>query len=980
MSVKLKVSSSWANVSQIKLKVGGAWRNVSSAYLKVNGSWRSIFSSSLTPSIASKVTISKSSPNATTKLITLTGTNYEWSDADTLIYKFYNGATELDSGTITNPTTSNTKTYTLTTSDVTPNQTNSYTFYVLATNTTYNTQQTSTSTAVTVDGITDLSITNTAQNYTDLTFQWTGGTYASGFIYQVQTYDGDVGGGWDSFRYTSNSSITISALSDGTYLTSGKKYQIRVKGISGTSIANPGYSGNWAYQVGTTNTAPEPTAVSYPSLGGTGVALTSLNSTIGSYNNRNTNVAVDSKIIATLNPSSIVQGQTSDSSTVKSSGPFSYLQTYSVTQLDATNQSLYFYARDAVTGLNGTIYYFYSSELKSTIGTVTDNFNRTVNGGIGTMSSGFTYSGSITSPNWSVDGSRAVSSATPSISSGPSTWGLRSIEMGGKTNVSASVGMPLATGGVGIGFWVTSSNAWWAAMCVHDSSTIFTDTCNAAGGSNTTGWPTTPTSGTGSPCNKQSTIFYPCTSSGSSGSSSPTVGNLPGNPCDVTTQLSYACNQIGSYGSSYPTNVGTGATQNCNVTTVTTYPCTAGGSSSTIYPSNVGSQPGNACDVTSVTTYACGSTQYSSSTSVTAGNNANQPCNLSSTTTYACGTTEFTTNAAPTASDAAGGNCNISSSTTYPCTATGSSSTTYPSNVGSQPGNACGVTSSTTYACLTARYQQSTQPTAGTGAGEPCNIVPSTTYAFESTTGPLPSQSSSTCTVNLVGRYKSGSQVNLGGGIYSYQQCRGTTVYNYSLRTNSGTTTYSWDTRSGSGTTTYFYFKRSSTGTTTYYYYLRSSSGTTTYSWSSRAGSGTTTYFWDKRTSSATTTYFWSTRNPSGTTTYTWSTNTAVPTTTYKTYLNIYAAESGSTVNLKNSNEVHSSTTAYPSVSSIAVSTSNNTITAGLYGSSAQIGTTTVYTASSPVKSDLYGSTASGIIKGYSPQFNGAVFDNLSIT
>jgi len=43
MSVKLKVSSAWRNVSEIKLKVSGVWKNVSRGYLKVNGEWRPFF-------------------------------------------------------------------------------------------------------------------------------------------------------------------------------------------------------------------------------------------------------------------------------------------------------------------------------------------------------------------------------------------------------------------------------------------------------------------------------------------------------------------------------------------------------------------------------------------------------------------------------------------------------------------------------------------------------------------------------------------------------------------------------------------------------------------------------------------------------------------------------------------------------------------------------------------------------------------------
>jgi uncharacterized repeat protein (TIGR02543 family) len=93
MTVKLKVSGSWKNVSQIKIKIGGVWRNVSQAKLKVSGAWRNIFSSSLTPSIQTRVNILLSGGiNASSNImndsdrVTITSTRFHWEDADGYTY------------------------------------------------------------------------------------------------------------------------------------------------------------------------------------------------------------------------------------------------------------------------------------------------------------------------------------------------------------------------------------------------------------------------------------------------------------------------------------------------------------------------------------------------------------------------------------------------------------------------------------------------------------------------------------------------------------------------------------------------------------------------------------------------------------------------------------------------------------------------------------------------------------------------------
>jgi hypothetical protein len=264
MTIKLKGSDgAWKDVASMYLKnSSGVWKGLSSAYLKVSGSWKLLFSSSITPTIENEVLISQST-NSTTKLITLTGTNYHWLNSTGLTYQFKystDGSSFYDltsSTTITNPSvgSSNTKTYELLTSDVIANVDNTYMFIVTATNSTYGTNASSTDSLV-ISGITDIvGLTNDSQGDTSLSFSWGGGTYANAFIYQYQTYTGGVEGSWSSQSVTQNYFVTINGLSAGT------TYRIRVKGISGTTTANPGYSGNWAYQTnGTTVSAPTNTS------------------------------------------------------------------------------------------------------------------------------------------------------------------------------------------------------------------------------------------------------------------------------------------------------------------------------------------------------------------------------------------------------------------------------------------------------------------------------------------------------------------------------------------------------------------------------------------------------------------------------------------------------------------------------------------------------------------------------------------------
>lgn len=195
MAIKLKSGGAWKDVASIKLKSGGAWKNVASAYLKVAGVWKIFFGTDVVnePVIAQAVTLVTSS---STMPATLTGTNYRWTNATVLTYKFqyYDGSQWLDgngsnaTGTITNPSagSSNTKTYTPIIGDFPSSSITStaqFRFVVTATNTDVSPSLQSVSTSDTVSVENVVSVTpiiptismsgNTGISQTEGTINWT---------------------------------------------------------------------------------------------------------------------------------------------------------------------------------------------------------------------------------------------------------------------------------------------------------------------------------------------------------------------------------------------------------------------------------------------------------------------------------------------------------------------------------------------------------------------------------------------------------------------------------------------------------------------------------------------------------------------------------------------------------------------------------------------------------------------------------------
>ncbi len=158
MAIRVKTgASTWSNVSELRVKTGlSTWSDVIKGRVKTAASvWSDFFTATITPTIASTVTISR---NNATYPSTLTGTNFSWTNSTSLTYVFQKSSDDTNwtnigsAASINNPSSgsSNTVTYALTLSDF-PAFTSYFRFVVTAVNSTYSTSATSTSTSVSVN-------------------------------------------------------------------------------------------------------------------------------------------------------------------------------------------------------------------------------------------------------------------------------------------------------------------------------------------------------------------------------------------------------------------------------------------------------------------------------------------------------------------------------------------------------------------------------------------------------------------------------------------------------------------------------------------------------------------------------------------------------------------------------------------------------------------------------------------------------------
>ncbi len=158
MAIRVKTGiNTWSSVSEIRVKTGiNTWSDVIRGRVQTAlNVWSDFFTATITPSIASTVTISR---NNATYPSTLTGTNFYWTNSTSLTYVFQKSSdnsswSNIGSATsIANPSSgsSNTVTYALTLADM-PAFTSYYRFVVTALNSTYSTSAVSTSSSVSVN-------------------------------------------------------------------------------------------------------------------------------------------------------------------------------------------------------------------------------------------------------------------------------------------------------------------------------------------------------------------------------------------------------------------------------------------------------------------------------------------------------------------------------------------------------------------------------------------------------------------------------------------------------------------------------------------------------------------------------------------------------------------------------------------------------------------------------------------------------------
>jgi hypothetical protein len=674
MAIKLKTTdglggSAWKDVSQIKLKVSGAWKNVAAGYLKVAGAWKIFFGTDTinAPSIAQKVALSQSTNSG---LITLTGTNYYWTNASSLVYVFERSAnggsswTPISSGTVTNPSSgsSNTKTYQLqdNKSDVYPNVDNLYRFTVTATSaggsTTASTSDNQSVSAA--RDISNLSVVTADTTYDSVKLQFTAGAYSSSYFVRYTYSDGTAPGGTAEGYFRSAGSGSPTTTVTVTGLSASKTYTFYVTPYTGgiASGSNTGYGGNESSSVSeTTSAVLTPVQTSSPSLSGTGAAFTSITAASGAYQ-IGTYQSITTKIVYYLSPyTAPTDGEVSSSATIMDTA--TPVPTHPIGQDDATTPNKKFYARDAVTSSNGaTTYYYYSNLVSAFIPAITDTFNRSVSPGLGTTSSGYVYSSVVEQERstWSTNGSTASSNGTilryvSPIDPGSfaASYPLQAIELTGKTNLTASVEIPSGGGGPGIAFWVSGAGSFWAIAPAysHTSSTSQVTSTNCNGSVISTN-----SNGTNPNC-----YNCPVTTSTSGGTSSD-------------------CNA-----SAFSTN-SNGTSPNCYGCPVTTIPATT--SSDCNFPVDKATDAQGTgcfgCTVTSSgggTSYSCGSgTVYNYSSSFIASMNC-RGCTVTDTSyvTQTCPTptTSSPTYANNTLGTACGDKCSCIgpyTSTTYGCT------------------------------------------------------------------------------------------------------------------------------------------------------------------------------------------------------------------------------------------------------------------------------------------------------------------------
>lgn len=544
---RLKNSGSWRKLSRIyRLKANGTWRSLAAVYrLKSNGIWKKVFGSVSLPTISQEVEISKSSPNATTGFITLTGTNYYWTNATSLQYRFqwYNLTTwqTINSGSITNPAvgSSNTKTYTVQIIDTNTNTDNLYRFVVVATNSSGSSD--STSNTVTIS--TPRNITNVTASQVGTTKQatvsFTAGLYTNSVIITRYKYNGATLEAFTEYHRTTASPATI-PLDE-----YGKTYRFTVTPYTGSLVSGnvTGYVGNSSSLTSafTSTPPPAPIPITRPSLSPTGSVLpdTQLTATTGTYE-ADSFYSKTIRVMGWATPPTLVNGSTTFPNPNSASTPSSLTSSLTPSQI---NINYTYYAVDTVVSADQSTTYYYYSELSAIIymPSFSDNFNRTNttgSQGIGRTSTGNWYwsqvgnfygyqnpsNQDLDNISWQINNNTAYNGYTTPFSASPTGYPMKSINVG-DSNVSIQASIPDGGGGPGLAFWVTGSGSWWAVAPSYYRQDVTVTTYPCSDGPYTHTSTTCPTTYPGS-----TTVGQICSCTAGS---STTTYNCTGGPVDA---------------------------------------------------------------------------------------------------------------------------------------------------------------------------------------------------------------------------------------------------------------------------------------------------------------------------------------------------------------------------------------------------------------------------------------------------------------
>jgi hypothetical protein len=646
-------SGSWRNIKKAWVYVNNVWQPIKKGWVWVSNQWKLFFTGENAPSIEQQVTISQSSPNSTTGLITLIGRNFHWTNFTSLTYFFEwstdggSNWTTLSTGNINNPASGTWTTpepeHLVTVAQTFPNIDNLYRFRVFAQNITLNNSSTSSSTTIS----TPRNVTNVSASQIGSTLQanvsFTTGLYTNSVRITRNEYAIDTLVSTQTFDRTTASPASI------TLPSYNRTYKFTVKPYTGSIVSSSvtGYPGNETAETAglAIGAPPAPIPITRPTLSPTGsvVSGTQLTATNGTYEAGSYH-SISTRVFGWAISPTPTNGSTSSPGNNLTSQP---LQTYTPSQVYT---GYTFYAVDIVVSADQSATYYYYSNLSATtfIPSFSDNFDRAnTNGsqGIGRTSTGNWFwsqplniygfqnpsNQDLDNISWEIDNNTAYNAHTVPFDAGPEGYPMKTINVA-DSNVSINASVTDGGGGPGLAFWVTQSGSWWAVAPSYTFSQSTTTCSSGCGNYSTIG------ECNGCPYTSSTNTFYTCGGSA--------AGSCPGSSTNIynASTLGQRCSSCTGVSDCFGTSTVYSSTSSCNgcsFTTETNYyqSCPTPTTSSPTYSDNTLSTAcGGKCSCLgpftspSTTTYSCGTTETALGSPVVVvatcnATNVGSPCN-----------------------------------------------------------------------------------------------------------------------------------------------------------------------------------------------------------------------------------------------------------------------------------------------------------------------------------------------------------------